>query len=56
MSLRRADTALAFCCEAAYELNENIKWSVQYERAVKFLLIDKNRDHEKEYPIHRVQR
>ena len=25
-------------------------------KAVEFLLIDKNTDHEKEYPIHRVQR
>jgi hypothetical protein len=56
MSLDAADTALPFCFEPANELNENIKWSVHYERGVKFLLIDKNTDHEKEYPIHRVQR
>ena len=58
MSLDSAETALALCCEAAQEPSENIKMvrTVRTGKVVKFLLIDKNTDHEKEDPLRRVQR
>ena len=56
MSLDSAETALALCCEAAQEPSENMARTVRTGKVVKFLLIDKNTDHEKEDPLRRVQR